>query len=221
MKMKECPYTNCYHCSKGYCNNNITHYYCKDCFVDYNKEIYEKYKGKPVSNEILEEEIFDLDDFSKSKYELEFLCHLCEDYYKLNNSLISLCDRCEYYVCKDCGISRYATCGVPNCIYCINKSCYNGEHYFFCKQCAYEMLGLESSEEEDEEKEIKVKNRCSSPVELASNKTEECNICFMNKKNYACVPCGHLCMCGDCANKVDTKCPMCNAEFTNIIKIFG
>jgi hypothetical protein len=221
IKMKECPYTNCYHCSKGYCNNNITHYYCKDCFVDYNKEIYEKYKGKPVSNEILEEEIFDLDDFSKSKYELEFLCHLCEDYYKLNNSLISLCDRCENYVCKDCGISRYATCGVPNCIYCINKSCYNGEHYFFCKQCAYEMLGLESSEEEDEEKEIKVKNRCSSPVELASNKTEECNICFMNKKNYACVPCGHLCMCGDCANKVDTKCPMCNAEFTNIIKIFG
>lgn len=218
IKMKECPYTNCYHCSKGNCYYKITNFYCKDCFVDYNKEIYEKYKCKTVSNEILEEEIFDLDDFSKSNYELDFFCHLCEDNYKLNNSLISLCDRCENYVCKECGISRYVTCSIPNCIYCINKTCYDGEYYFFCNQCAFEMLEIQLSEDDQE---IKVKNRSTSPVELASNKIEECNICFINKKNYACVPCGHLCMCGDCANKVDSKCPICNTEFNNIIKIFS
>lgn len=221
-KFESCPDKNCYYCNKGSCNNNSVIFYCKDCFVDYNKEFYNKNKNKVITNEILELEEIDLDDFSNNNYDLKFNCHLCENIFNFNNEYISCCDRCDKYVCKECGFHKYVECGMPFCIYCLNKSCWNGENYFFCDECVDEMGSYEDDTESDEEKkeEIKIKPRCTSPVELSTNKTEECNICYVNKKNYACVPCGHLCMCGDCANKVDSKCPICNVKFTNVIKIF-
>ena len=43
---------------------------------------------------------------------------------------------------------------------------------------------------------------------------------MVNKKKYACIPCGHLCMCGNCANQISNKCPICKNKFIDIIKIF-
>jgi hypothetical protein len=63
-------------------------------------------------------------------------------------------------------------------------------------------------------------NRSDSPIEPATDKLNECNICYTNKKNYACIPCGHLCMCKVCASKITEKCPICNIKITHITKIF-
>lgn len=219
IKTELCSVKNCYYCKRGSCNNHSTTTYCKDCFVDCNKNFYNKYKNKIITSEILELEEIDLNDFSNENYELKFNCEICENIVDLDNIHISNCDRCDNFVCKDCTNYKYITCGLPFCTYCITRSCWNGEHYSFCDACIDEMENYDTDSESEEE-EVKIKNRCTSPVELANDKTEECNICFLNKKNYACVPCGHLCMCGDCANKVDTKCPICNIEFTNILKIF-
>jgi len=64
-------------------------------------------------------------------------------------------------------------------------------------------------------------SRSDSPVEPATDKSNECNICYINKKNYACIPCGHLCMCKICASKITEKCPICNIKITHITKIFS
>ena len=65
-----------------------------------------------------------------------------------------------------------------------------------------------------------VKKRSNSICELAMNEAEQCNICYTNKKTYACIPCGHLCVCGNCANKIKNKCPICNTKSATIVKIY-
>lgn len=221
-KIEKCPNKNCFDCKNSSCENSNSVYYCKDCFVDNNKEFYQKYKNKIVTNEILELENIDLSEFSHSNYNLKFRCQLCDDVLNLCNDFISQCDRCDKNVCIECGIFNYVTCGLPFCEDCDNNCCRNGEKYFFCDECANEMDSYDDISDTDDENNDnkKSKPRCSSPVELANEKTEECDICYINKKKYACIPCGHLCMCGDCANKVDTKCPLCNVEFTSITKIY-
>ena len=76
-------------------------------------------------------------------------------------------------------------------------------------------------DDEDKYEEELIFNRTDSPVELASDKINECNICYINKKNYACIPCGHLCLCKVCASKITEKCPICNVKITHITKIFS
>jgi hypothetical protein len=56
---------------------------------------------------------------------------------------------------------------------------------------------------------------------LASTKSEECSICYTNKKSYACVPCGHLCLCYKCSNQINGKCPLCNVSYDEIIRIYS
>ena len=46
-----------------------------------------------------------------------------------------------------------------------------------------------------------------------------CVICLDEKATHAIVPCGHQCLCPDCAGFVD-KCPMCRGAKENVIKIF-
>jgi hypothetical protein len=78
-----------------------------------------------------------------------------------------------------------------------------------------------SEHDDDLENSSKIIFSCSdSPVEPATDKSNECNICYINKKNYACIPCGHLCMCKVCASKITEKCPICNIKITHITKIF-
>ena len=38
-----------------------------------------------------------------------------------------------------------------------------------------------------------------------------CIVCFVNPKSHAAVPCGHQCVCGDCAAKMN-ECPVCRAS---------
>jgi protein neuralized len=53
--------------------------------------------------------------------------------------------------------------------------------------------------------------------------TPECCICFELAPNTAVYDCGHLCLCYDCAKrqkKVFGKCPICNKQILDIIRIF-
>eukprot|EP01084_Bolivina_argentea_P067739 123316_1 len=48
---------------------------------------------------------------------------------------------------------------------------------------------------------------------------EECVICMDNIVTYACIPCGHYCVCKRCKDLIDNKCPICQAKCT-VCKIF-
>ena len=48
-----------------------------------------------------------------------------------------------------------------------------------------------------------------------------CTICLDKPLTHAVMPCGHKCMCGDCAAKLTSKvCPICKDEYITIGKIY-
>jgi len=56
-----------------------------------------------------------------------------------------------------------------------------------------------------------------------NNTTSTCRICWENKKTTACIPCGHLFGCNNCAMTIlDTtkKCPVCRQDIQNTLRIF-
>ena len=166
----------------------------------------------------------DLQDFSQ-EYELNYECPKCTTIVGFNEKDIVKCDDCDEYICDDCKITKYISCGRFDCRYCRNKSSWNSCLNNYCLSCAENIhidISEDSYESDNSEKSdiIIVKKSSSSPVEFANDKTEECNICYVNKKKYACIPCGHLCMCGQCANKINEKCPLCNIKTNSIIKIY-
>jgi hypothetical protein len=50
------------------------------------------------------------------------------------------------------------------------------------------------------------------PLKIAENEDDECLACRENEKNYLCIPCGHLSLCGTCKSFVTDRCPVCNAQ---------
>ena len=61
-----------------------------------------------------------------------------------------------------------------------------------------------------------------------------CVVCLENKADHAVIPCGHLCLCGDCAQKVmigrtshnanantSRYCPVGRCAFTSIVQVQG
>ena len=48
----------------------------------------------------------------------------------------------------------------------------------------------------------------------------ECLICMDRLKDHACIPCGHQCLCQQCKDKIDDKCPVCRKKYDFIIKIY-
>ena len=51
-----------------------------------------------------------------------------------------------------------------------------------------------------------------------------CIICLQSKREYAFVPCGHLCICNDCSicvANLDSRCPICRCDATHVMKIFN
>ncbi len=52
----------------------------------------------------------------------------------------------------------------------------------------------------------------------------ECSVCLAAKKTHAFDPCGHRCVCGECARQIlasaDPKCPICRTETSRTIRIF-
>ena len=49
-----------------------------------------------------------------------------------------------------------------------------------------------------------------------------CVICLTQLRTHAFTPCGHKCVCKDCADKItDKKCPICRVKSSAVIKVFG
>ena len=51
-----------------------------------------------------------------------------------------------------------------------------------------------------------------------------CIVCLQSKREYAFVPCGHLCICRDCSvciANLDSRCPLCRCNATHVMKIFS
>lgn len=221
--------------------------FCSDCYIDTYGNFYKKYKDTILTAEILKNddnfdlEEFSLYDFDQEGYKLKYKCPICTVDNDFSNNAISSCDKCNTLICDECNIVKYIECGYYNCRYCINRTCYNSTDKIYCLKCVEEyQISLSSDEDseieysddndsyndsDDEDSDnVKIvinKKRCSSPCELATEPNTECNICYINKKKYACVPCGHLCMCGECANRIIDTCPMCKTKISTIIKIYS
>jgi len=63
------------------------------------------------------------------------------------------------------------------------------------------------------------KAKAQAPAQKPEEKeADECVVCMDDSAVFACVPCGHLCLCDGC--KVLDKCPMCRVKVQYTMKIF-
>ena len=72
----------------------------------------------------------------------------------------------------------------------------------------------------DDHTEVQV-NKVDRTVAQLDDDTN-CVVCMDNKKDHAVVPCGHRCICGECAADVQEsgKCPMCRKPLDFIMKVW-
>eukprot|EP01139_Manchomonas_bermudensis_P022556 Amastigsp_a693192_6.p2 type:complete len:151 gc:universal Amastigsp_a693192_6:649-197(-) len=54
---------------------------------------------------------------------------------------------------------------------------------------------------------------------LTSLDAEACVICMDARREYAIVPCGHMCLCVGCRSGL-SACPVCRAPITSLMRIF-
>ncbi|EKX42359.1 hypothetical protein GUITHDRAFT_73992 [Guillardia theta CCMP2712] len=63
-------------------------------------------------------------------------------------------------------------------------------------------------------------HRGSNTEEAASgNNQGECVICLEAPSKFALMPCGHLCLCGNCVGTV-TRCPLCRKELQGFLAVY-
>lgn len=201
-------------CSNEECAHNGCHTYCPDCYDSDNIEFYEKYKKVIMTTESIncDECDTDLNEFTEfvdddEDYELKYLCPNCNQIKNFKNDSLRSCENCDNYVCYDCTsiIEKYI-CNCNDDEHCENQDNCRNVSICLCNEC-------------DPNLKHNFK-RSTSPCILSENEAEQCSVCMINKKKYASVPCGHLCLCGGCANQIKEKCPICNNKVTSIIKIF-
>lgn len=72
---------------------------------------------------------------------------------------------------------------------------------------------------ERREKKKKIKKKIVHEDIETNNEEEQCCICMTNKKIMAFVPCGHMCTCYNCSEKVK-ECPLCKENIETKMKIY-
>ena len=63
-----------------------------------------------------------------------------------------------------------------------------------------------------------------SVVESSLASSQACIVCFEKAMEAACIPCGHRCLCIDCADRFrhpGSKCPVCREPLVLVCKIWG
>ena len=57
---------------------------------------------------------------------------------------------------------------------------------------------------------------------MSSGASRECSICMDQPNTHVLVPCGHKCICGDCAElvRVQGVCPICRAGLVWICEVY-
>ena len=217
----DCSNRSCSYCRSGNCHNNQIERYCHDCYVDDNLDFYNKYKDTIITSTILQREIQSLKLDELDNYDLKYKCPNCLITTDFKTDLIRCCDRCDKYICHNCSIVKNNGCAYYNCRFCRAGTCHYATFDIICNNCYGDNNGDEDEEQSESDNEpINQIIRCTSPCNLATEADAECNICYINEKKYACIPCGHMCMCGECANRILDKCPICKDNITDIIKIY-
>ncbi len=57
----------------------------------------------------------------------------------------------------------------------------------------------------------------------SQNDTDECCVCLSNRKSWIFIPCGHMCVCHDCADDIrqsNSECPLCRQKAAGIFQVF-
>jgi len=49
---------------------------------------------------------------------------------------------------------------------------------------------------------------------------KDCAVCMDKQIDTVCLPCGHMALCGDCANRLYARCVICNVKIQKIQKVF-
>ena len=71
----------------------------------------------------------------------------------------------------------------------------------------------------DDGQNDKLKGEDEEKVNEVIEAKDECIVCMDNERNHICTPCGHLCLCQDCIDVINNKCPICRKECT-VIQVF-
>eukprot|EP01084_Bolivina_argentea_P023232 43324_1 len=73
--------------------------------------------------------------------------------------------------------------------------------------------------------ELKIEeNETDENAKTSNGPVGECVVCLDAKRNHIIIPCGHVCICGQCKEAYeqqdDAKCPMCRGSIESILKAF-
>ena len=60
----------------------------------------------------------------------------------------------------------------------------------------------------------------TGPNSVAVPPIPVCIVCCVRRRDTCLIPCGHVCVCSDCSDAVEDRCPMCRAEIRERVKIF-
>lgn len=64
-------------------------------------------------------------------------------------------------------------------------------------------------------------NRTYATMTSNNGVDRECVVCMAEYRSYACIPCGHLCLCAKCKDELyDKTCPICQQPYQAFIKIY-
>ena len=55
---------------------------------------------------------------------------------------------------------------------------------------------------------------------VVEDRGQKCSVCMDRRAEWALVPCGHKCLCGDCKEAAARPCPICRSTPTSIIRIY-
>jgi len=194
-----------------------TTFKCIECANKFVNEFNKTIGDKKITSQLLTLNNVDIVDFSDKDCDKIFNCGICKEDVNLTYKKISQCDTCNNFYCKKCGTFTMENIFVDP----------EDKIIFTCKTCSdnkeINNKNKKNKKVKDNNDVIIIKPRAFTKLEtdtLAQNENEECAVCYTNKKMYACIPCGHLCLCYKCKSNIDNKCPLCNEKTENIVKIF-
>ncbi|KAL7722654.1 Zinc finger domain containing protein [Entamoeba marina] len=114
----------------------------------------------------------------------------------------------------------------------VNVSYYSNIYFiYFLDYLLWWYFGLCSNErrtDDDPVQETIIKpDKCVIiPISTQSMCNEEpddmnkiCKVCLCNEKNTVFIPCGHICCCFECSEKLSI-CPVCRSRITTVIKTY-